>query len=61
MAKKTVTETLREAVRRSIKSRYRIAKESGLSESVISRFMDGAGISSDSLDRLAETLGLRLR
>lgn len=60
MAKK-VTASLREAIRFSDKSRYRIAKESRLAESVISRFMDGAGISSDSLDRLAAALDLRLR
>jgi transcriptional regulator with XRE-family HTH domain len=52
---------LREAIRSSRMTRYRIAKLTRLSESSISRFMAGkGGLSIDSLDRIWSVLGLRV-
>lgn len=43
-------------------SRYRIAKELGIAESTVSRFMTGkGGLSMDNLDALADLLDLDLK
>jgi transcriptional regulator with XRE-family HTH domain len=56
-----LSDQIRSAVDASGKSRYRIAKELGVAESTISRFMSGqGGLSMDNLDALAELLGLKL-
>ena len=56
MPKKPISEQIREAIRNAEVSRYRISKETGISEPVLSRFLKGkAGIS---LDTLGEYLGL---
>jgi transcriptional regulator with XRE-family HTH domain len=56
-----LSDQIREAVDASGKSRYRIAKELGVAESTISRFMSGqGGLSMDNLDALADLLGLAL-
>jgi len=42
-------------------SRYEIAKRSGVSEATLSRFVNGQqGLSTDTLDKLANVLGLEL-
>ncbi len=53
------TDQVRKLINASGMSRYAICKRLGFSEGNFSRFMAGsAGISSDSLDRLAQMLGL---
>ncbi len=53
------SDQIRAAVDASGMSRYRICREIGLSQPTMSRFMAGkSGLSMESLDRLAELLGL---
>jgi transcriptional regulator with XRE-family HTH domain len=57
----TLTDEIRLAVDASGLSRYRICKTLGIAESMLSRFMSGkAGLSLDTLDRLAKLLDLHL-
>ena len=63
MRKKQVpfSDQLRQAIRQSEKSRYRISKEMGISEAVLSRFMNQkVGLSMKTVDLLCECVGLRL-
>jgi plasmid maintenance system antidote protein VapI len=63
MAKKPklISEQLREAMLTADISRYRIAKEIGVTEALLSRFMNGvAGLGQDNIDKIGELLGLRL-
>jgi len=54
-----LSEQIRRAIESCGKTRYRIAKETGISESMLSCFMHGtANLSMDALDRLAEYIGL---
>ena len=54
-------EEIRDAIEVSGKTRYRIAKESGIAESGLSRLMSGErGLSIDTLERLADYLGLEI-
>jgi transcriptional regulator with XRE-family HTH domain len=56
-----LTDQIRQAVDASGLSRYRICKMLGIAESVLSRFMSRkAGLSLDTLDRLAALLDLHL-
>ena len=56
---KTFSDQIRHAVDASGLSRYRICKEIDITESTMSRFMNGkGGLSMTSLDRLAALLGL---
>lgn len=56
-----ISEALRRAIRASKLSQYRIAKEIDISESVVSRFVNGhQGILMSTADRLAKLLGLKL-
>lgn len=58
---KTITEQLRAAIAAAGVTRYRIAKETGLSESALSRFVKGTrGMDLNSVDKLATYLGLEL-
>jgi transcriptional regulator with XRE-family HTH domain len=58
---RTLTDEIREAVDACGVSRYRLCKELGFAQSTLSRFMSGkAGLSLDTLDRLARRLGLHL-
>jgi transcriptional regulator with XRE-family HTH domain len=58
---KPVSEQLRRAVGASGKSRYRIAKDLGISEAMLSLFMSGKrGLSQHLADRLAAYLRLEL-
>lgn len=57
----SLSETLKQAVRESDKSEYQIAQEAGVSQIVISRFLNGErDIRMATADRLAEVLGLKL-
>jgi transcriptional regulator with XRE-family HTH domain len=59
MQRKMLSDEIREAVNDSGLTRYRIAKELGISESTMSRFMSGkGGLSLENIDRLADLLGL---
>ena len=59
MRHKRFSDQIRAAVDASGMSRYRICKEIGLSQPTMSRFMAGrTGLSMESLDRLADLLGL---
>ena len=62
MAPKTrFSDELRGAVNQSNLTRYRISRETGIAQSILSRFVNqGAGLSMDSVDKLYECLGLRL-
>jgi hypothetical protein len=56
------TDQLRRAILDSGRTRYAIGRESGVAESVLSRFVRGErGLSSESIDVLMEYLGLEIR
>ena len=58
----TLSEALREAIRRSGTSRYAIARETGLSQALLCRFLQGTrGLSLGSIDKLMGVLGLEIR
>jgi transcriptional regulator with XRE-family HTH domain len=58
---RSLGEQVRRAVRDSGQSQYRIAKETGVDKGALSRFMSGErGLTTDTLDRLVEHLGLTL-
>ena len=57
----TLSAQLRPLIDRCGRSRYRICKQIGLSESAMSRFMSGErGLSLDVFDRLFQLLGLHV-
>lgn len=57
----TVSEQLRQAIQKAEISRYRMAKETGVAESALSRFVnDQRSLDLGSVDRLAAYLGLEL-
>lgn len=62
MAKKErFSDQLRRAVETSDKTRYRISRETGIAQSILSRFVNqGAGLSMESVDKLVDCLALRL-
>ncbi len=52
---------LRQAIRECGKTRYRLAQETRIAESALSRLMSGErGLSIDAAERLAEALGLQI-
>jgi ribosome-binding protein aMBF1 (putative translation factor) len=56
-----LSEQIRVAIDASGMSRYRVCKEIGLSQSMMSRFMSGqAGLSMEVVDKLGEFLGLEI-
>ena len=58
---KKLTDQLRQVIDDSGVTRYRIAKETGISESTLSKFCLGQrGLSMDALDRLGKYLGLEI-
>jgi hypothetical protein len=59
MAKqKPFSDQLRDALRKSEKTRYAISKETGIAQSILARFVNhGAGLSLESVDKLCEALG----
>lgn len=62
MAKhKTLTDQLRQALDDSGLTRYEIAKQTGIDQSILSRFYNGErGISNAVMDKLGEFLGLEI-
>jgi hypothetical protein len=61
MAKKIFSDQLREAVERSGKTGYRLSAETGIAQSILSRFVkQGAGMSLANIDKLCEAVGVRL-
>ncbi len=54
-----ILEQIREAIRASDKTRYRLSKETGIAQSQLSRLMTGQeGLSYENLEKLADALGL---
>lgn len=61
MKRKSLSDRLREAIRGSGKTVYRLAKESGVAHPIILRFLSGErDIRLETANKLAATLGLRL-
>ena len=59
--RKTLTTQLRDAVEHCGVTRYELAKQTNVSESVLSRFVRGQrGLTLATADRLVEQLGLEL-
>jgi len=56
-----ISDVLRQAIEESGMTRSRISQETGVDESVLSRFMAGANLTMRHADTLAEFLGLELR
>ena len=56
-----LSDKLREAIQASALSRYRLWKETGIAEAVLSKFVNRkGGLSMEGIDKLAEALGLDL-
>jgi len=56
-----IPDTIRKAIETGKKTRYAIAKETGVSESHLSQFMKGTkGLSYEALERVADNLGLEI-
>jgi transcriptional regulator with XRE-family HTH domain len=56
-----MSDQIRDAVSSSDVSRYRIALETGIEQSTLSRFMGGTGgMTVETLDKLGEYLGLEI-
>jgi transcriptional regulator with XRE-family HTH domain len=61
MPEVSISEQLRKAILASGVTRYRIAKENGIDQASLSRFMNGTtGLSGDTIDILCKYLGLKL-
>jgi len=59
--KQSFSDQFRAAVLNADETRYKISKATGISESILSRFVRGkAGLSMDYMDRIAEHLGLEV-
>lgn len=57
-----LSDQIRKAIAESGKTRYRIARETGIDESALAKFFNGRrGLSVGALDRLGEVLGLEIR
>lgn len=57
----TITEQVIAAIESAEISRYEIAKQTGVSQAALSRFVNGTrSLTIESLDKLAECLGIRL-
>lgn len=61
--RETFREQLRQAIRESGVSRYALSKRTGVSQSVLSRFLSdpAVGLSMSAVDRLCEALNLEVR
>lgn len=58
---KPISQQLREAILKAPATRYRIAKETGVGEAALSKFVLGQrGLSLDAVDRLGLYLGLTI-
>ena len=57
-----LVDAIRRAVETSGKTRYRIAKESGVSAGQLSRLVNGErGMSVETIEKLADYMGLRIK
>ena len=57
----TIYDQIREAIEANEKSRYRMAKETGIGEAHLCQFMAGTkGLSVEALEKLADCLGLEI-
>lgn len=56
----SLSDQVRQAIRTSGLTPYRIAKETGVSEPTLSRFLNGGTIRLALVDRIAELLGMRI-
>ena len=57
----SISETIRKAILTADVSRYRIARETGIEEAALSRFVNRKrGLSMEALDQLADYFGFRL-
>jgi hypothetical protein len=60
--RKTLSDQLRQAIRDSELTRYSISESTGIDQATLCRFLQGTrGMSLDSVDRLAECLGLEIK
>jgi transcriptional regulator with XRE-family HTH domain len=59
--KHSLTDQIRKVIDASEKSRYQIAKETGIDEATLSRFIHGkGGLSMEGLDAIGKYLGLHI-
>jgi hypothetical protein len=59
--KRLFSDELRRSIEQSELTRYEISKQTGIAQSILSRFVNqGAGLSMDSINRLCDCLELRL-
>ena len=62
MANRSAVTVVRDAIRRDNRSITRLARDAGVSQSQVSRFVSGQrGVNIDTMERLLGTLGLELR
>ena len=54
------TDQVRRAIQRSGITRYRLSVESGVDQAALSRFMNGTGVTTLTLDALAEVLRMKV-
>lgn len=57
----SLTDDIRKAIESCGMTRYRISQETGIPQSVLSRFMAGHGAASETLDKLADLLNLKIQ
>jgi len=55
-----VAETIRRAIAASGESRYAICQRAGIEQAAMSRFMRGGGLRIETLELIAEALGLEI-
>ena len=55
-----IMESISKAIKESGKSRYRIAKDTGIDNTVLFRIVNGGGCSIETAEKLCEYLGLEL-
>ncbi len=56
-----IAETVRKEIAKSKKTRYQIAKETGVSEAQLCRFMQGRGVTCETADVLLKYFGYTLK
>jgi len=58
--KNPISDVIRKALQASAKSRYAVSKESGVNQAALCRFVSGGGLRVESLEAIAEALGLEV-
>ena len=62
MANRSAVTVVRDAIRRDNRSITRLARDAGVSQSQVSRFVSGQrGVTINTMERLLDSLGLELR